>query len=403
MAGELGQRSLLGTRTQSTTTTTTETGTDAKSISDVDTAVTHTHFDNGFGFSYGSDFTWWGNSGFGVGASVFGAALTAAKSATVAHLNDEDPSTFKNQKTISGTTTTTSTLSDTTTFVTPSGQFGGGTSVLTMTVGMPAADVVGELSSTWTAGPGGATLLTLRQGDSAASNPKSNFKSEGGIQYATARLLWLNDILLHGDYSLIEGAQGRLALFGGLTVPVGYHRTTSTLRSVGDQGQGDTAKETEIKFQADGKSHTVTTETTLSNVTTATSLLLMGGPIIGISGQYSFGDLFGSYLRIGYAPALGGTLSTNAAVASTSKRVVTTAGDSLPAGVTAGTSTTESTSTTPSQTVNNLNGTETMAALGGALKFGPLRINAEAQARNYAIGFGPLLIYGIQTGVGLSF
>lgn len=398
-AGDLGNQALTVTRSQSTTNTSATTGTDAVNTSGATTSISTTNMGMGLGLMYGADYVWWGGNRAGVGLSLFGSYTGAGTSTNILHLNGQDVSVYKNSTTVSGTTTTTATMTDTTAITSA---LPGGPNY-TVAIGIPAAGVTNPVTTTYSQ-VGGATLLTLRQGDDAATNPKSNFVSQGGMGFASSRSMWINDLSFHGDYVLAESPTSGISLFGGMTLPVGSIRQGTSAKTVGDKGNGDTAKQTETGFAADGSTAFVrVTDTTLNNSITADSSMLLAGPVIGLNAYYGLNNGMLLYTQVGYAPVLAGTMTTSINATSRNKSVVTISQATPASGLSNGTTTTESNVTVPSTIVTNVTGSETFGSVGFGFGAAGFNLFTEATARGYGLGGMSSTVVGAKLGGTFTF
>ncbi len=407
-AGELGNRGLTSNRTQTKTSGSVTTGTDSRTSTTTTSTPTTSTQVGGVGYQYGGDLTWWAQGRFGLGLGFFGANVPSLQTSTVLSLHGQDPSTYKNEtKTESGGTTSSLTLGDSTTIASYN-PFGGGGTTHTITIGIPAANATNALTTTYSA-TGVGTILTLRQGDTAATNPKSNFKSVGGMAFTNSRTFNVNDVILHGDYMLARGQNGEISLFGGVTVPIINARHTFAAKTVGDGGQGDSAKETELGFKADGaQTFRRVTETTINNAVTTDTSMLLAGPVFGLNASYKVTPTFGLFTQLGYAPVLGGSASTTT-LTQTNSTVVATVTDATvdaPPGTTNGSTTTSTSTTTTTPAIAGVTGAAALGSLGGSLQVGPVTLFADGNARSYNIGplsGVPEVIYGIRLGGGIGF
>lgn len=398
-AMDLGNQSQTIQRTRSTTTTSATTGTNAVTTSGATTSVDTTNLGLGLGVMYGGDYTWWGGNRAGLGVSLFGSYVGAGNATNILHLNGQSPDSYKNSTTTAGTTTTTTTLTDSTAIT--SGMPGGPS--YTVTVGIPAAGVTAPLTTTY-AQAGVGTFLTLSQGDTAAGNPRSNFASVGGVNFGDSRSLWINDLSFHGDYMLVDSPAGGISLFGGLTMPMGVMRQNTTVRTVGDKGNGDKATQTETAFAADGSTSFVrVTETTINNSMTADSSMLLAGPVIGLNAFYGLNNGLQLYSQLGYSPILVGTVNTTTTANNRNKSVVTISQAAAGSGQTNGTTTTETNVLIPGRSLTNFNGTETFGSVGLGFRFAGFNLFTEATARSYGLGGFSTTVLGAKLGGAFSF
>ncbi|MBM3273707.1 MAG: hypothetical protein FJZ00_01035, partial [Candidatus Sericytochromatia bacterium] len=258
---EMGTSVITVNRTQTRADGSTKPGTNAVTTTTTTSTITPQTLGSGIGGSYGLDLTWWPAGRFGLKAHYLGSVTGSGQQANLLQLHGQDIATFKNETTTgSGGETTTRTMTDITTVTSP---VAGGASY-TMAIGIPAAGAAGTLTTTYSTG--GAADLTLRQGDTATTNPKSNFVSTGGMAFVASRWITADDISLLGAYKMLDAPGGTVTLLGGMTVPIVGIRQSATAKTVGDRGQGDTAKGTEQAFDNTGATtFNRTTETTLDS------------------------------------------------------------------------------------------------------------------------------------------
>jgi len=396
-AGELGNRAITTSRAQATTQTITTTGANASTTTTATPSLATGTFGDGVGLLYGADGTWWADERLGLGASLFGAYLGASQNNPILSLNGQDPSTYKNTTSTSGATITGNTLSDSTT-ITPNVGLAGAYGVV---IGIPAAAAQGTLTTSYTGFtvPAGASALTLQVGDTAAGNPKSSVASKGGVTYNYSRTMWLNDLGAHGEYRLWNAPEGALSLFGGVTVPFGNLHQGFTAKTVGDKGQGDTAEQVENAVDATGTAtYKRTTDWTVNETFTTDSSFLMAGPVIGLNAQYRLGSRLGLKTQIGYAPVLLGSVTTNGVTSKAYQSAVTISGPTPPAGTQAGTSTTGSSTTTPTQAIGGAVDAETLGSLGVTYDLGRFGLVGAVTVRDYSGTVGDF-VYGLQLGL----
>ncbi|MBO9541033.1 hypothetical protein J7643_10635 [bacterium] len=393
-AFELGNRALMVDRTTTVTESRVVTGNDAVNSTTVKPTDKPATRENGLGVMYGLDATWWGGSRFGLGAGLFGANVWGTTSTEAMHLFGQSTDALKGTSTTSNNTTDTRSVSDTMTISTPFANYGA-------TITAPAANAANTVFTTSYTRNGG-NILTLRQGDSstAANTPKSTYAAEGGMAYSVARSFMVNDLTFHGDYVLADGPMGTVSFFGGVTMPIGAAKQETTAKTVkGDKAEG-AAKQTETQFDATGtKTTEIVTETTAKDNSVADSSFLAMGPIIGLSASYNVNPTLTLYTKVGYAPVLIGSTTTNTTNTNTSKILTTT----TPVNGAKTTQSNEGNTTTSNMAIAGLSGTETIGSIGAGYKVGMATLIGEGTARAYNLGGVSELVYGLKLGAGFNF
>lgn len=378
---------LTRTRTSNVAPTTAPTGANFTNTNTTTSTVTQETIGNAWGVMYGLGGTWWGSERMGLGGSLFGAYLGAGYSTNLLHTTP-----MPANKDEGGNTTT---LSETVNL-----NQGYSLSINPTPVGG------GVASSVYGGFVGGN--MTLRQGSQTGANPES-YNSTGGVNYAVNRSLWLNDFGVNGEYVLAEAPAGGVSFFGGLTIPVGTLSRSTTVKTVGANGSGDTAEEVESVDDGGGATYTRKTQFRVNESTKADSSFSAAGPMIGLNAHYNLSPSLRLYTKLGYAPALVGVISTTQTTTRNDSRAtvienVSTAAST--AGVVAGTQTRVNNTATPQQSVASFGGTETTGTVGLAFRAANLNLSAEGLARAYSLAGGaltPELIYGLRLGAGFYF
>jgi hypothetical protein len=400
-AAEMGTTAITVNRTLTRADGSTKPGTNAVTTTTTTSTITPQTLGSGIGGTYGLDLTWWPAGRFGLKAHYLGSVTGSGQQVNLLHLHGQDVATFKNETTTgTGGETTTKTMTDTTTITSPVA----GGAAFSMAIGIPAAGAAGTLTTTYSTG--GAAALTLRQGDTATTNPKSNFVSVGGMAFVASRWITADDISLLGAYKMLDASGGTIKLLGGMTVPIVGIRQSATAKTVGDKGQGDTAKETEQAFDNTGTTtFNRTTETTLDATIKSDAFIVAAGPTIGVHAALRPVGTLELYTQMGYSPVVGGSQTTSTTTTNKTKTVVTVTGATAgaPAGVTNGSTTTEATTTTPGQVIAPVAGSHAHAKVGASVIIGPVRVYGEGVVRSYNLTLAPLTTYGVRAGAGMSF
>lgn len=401
---ELGNRSLTVTRQRTTGVKSFPVTNGANNINTVaaSQSLTNTALENGLGYMYGAEGTWWGTERLGLEMSVFGAMVNSTLGLNIMHLNGQDAASYKESASVVGTQNITTSLADSTTIV-PNvpgvGNYG-----VVMTI--PAAGVTTPIVTTYNGFTLGAVpALALNQGDDAATNPKASYSSEGGVSYSYAQSTWVNDLALTGKYAVVETPNAGVSFFGGLLMPVGSVHKSFTAKTVGKNGQGDEAVQTAIvTTNGDGaNSYHKTTKWKANDTYSVDIPFLLAGPVIGLSAAGRLGSLLHLYSRVGYAPVLTGTMTSNATISRSYQTTEVIDSITGTPGVTAGTNVNSNGANVPTSTVSNIGGSETMASLGLGFYFSGLHLFGEGTAHSYNLGGVPVLLYGANLGMALTF
>lgn len=387
-----GNRTGVLTRTHTTTLgpTTPGTGATFTNFNATSTTVTQEALGNAWGVMYGLEGTWWAGEKMGVAGSLFGSYLRAGYATNLLH-----SASLPANKDEGGTTTS---LSE----------------VVSLNQGysltINPVPVGGGVGSTvfggFAVGP-----VTLREGRETGTNPDS-FTSAGGINYGVSRSLLLNDFGVQGEYLLADSPAGGVSFVGGVAIPVGSLSRSTTARTVGAGGTGDTAEVVESVDDGPGTTYTRRRQYKLNETLKADSSFSAAGPLIGLNAHYNLSPSLRLYTKLGYAPSLLGTITTTQTTTRTN--TLTTVIENVvgtPAGVAEGTQAQVINSATPQQGVASIGGTETMGTLGLAFQLGSFNLAVEGLARSYALSGGaiaagalsPELIYGLRLGAGLAF
>lgn len=417
-ASELGASTQVMGRSSTMVTTKTTTGGTTTSTTTASASFTPTNTGNGLGVMYGIDATWWTSDRMGFGGNLFGAYVGSSTSRTVLGLYGQPASAYSTSTSVSGTTTTGTGFSDKTTI----SSFGTAAPALDVTISGPAAGALGELTTTFTglgtplAGIAGApgTPMSLKQGDTAAAPtaPRTTYNSQGGVNYNFGRTFLLNDLSMHGDYSLLSAPAGGVSFFGGVTMPVGFNHNNLTAKSVGDNGNGDTATQTATTYTGASTTDSYTTKTDwkLNESYTSDTSFLMLGPVFGLNAYYNIGANLRLYSQIGYAPVLGGSASSNTASSYNDQATVTVTHAGAPAGAPADSTTVSNANyAVPAQAVTSMAGSEALGSVGVGFGFNGLNLFAEGTARSYNLASapagisGPEVIYGLKLGGAFAF
>jgi len=359
----------------------------ASTSSTVETASTG----DGLGVMYGLDGNWWVSDRFALTGSLFGSLLGSGATANVLA-----PSSFPANRVEGGNTVT---LDDDTTVTS-----GLGATYTASVNPTPAGGGPGSMAyGGWAGLPGGGGTVQLRTGSDAGANPDT-YESQGGVAYSAGRSTWLNEFGLAGTYRVAESPVGSVSFFGGFTVPVAQVGTTFQARTVGAQGQGKVATETQKVDQGGGATYTQRTEFELDESVRQDSTLLAAGPMIGLDAACRPTSAMRVYARVGYAPILVGSLTTSSVVTLKNRRsVVIENVQGTPAGIAEGTRTQETQTTTPNRALTTVSGSETLGVLGASLQLGVLSGFVEGVARGYSPTLGLSLIYGLNLGAELRF
>jgi hypothetical protein len=346
---------------------------------------------DGIGVMYGLAGDWWVSDRFGWTGSLFGTFVGSGATANVLA-----PSPFPANR-IEGSNTVT--FDDETTVTS-----GLGATYTASVDPTPAGGGPGTMSyGGWAGLPGGGGTMQLRTGSDAGANPDT-YESQGGVAFATGRSTWLNEFGVAGTYRVAETPGAAVSFFGGLTVPVAQLSTTFQARTVGAQGQGKVATETQQVDQGGGATYTQRTEYELDESIRQDATLLAAGPMIGLDAACRPTSATRLYARVGYAPILVGSLTTNSTATLKNRRSVVIENiQGTPAGVAAGTRTLETQTTTPNRALATVSGSETLGVLGASLQLGPLSGFVEGVARGYSPTLGLSLIYGLNLGAELRF
>lgn len=393
-AFEGGSRSLFKTRTSGTSTapTAAPAGASFTAASSGSTSVEQTEVGNGVGVMYGAEGTWWGADRLGLGASLFGAYVGGG-----AATNILPPDKLPTIKTDGGNTIT---PTETTTL--------NGTGYSVGMTPTPSGGGLANLSfNGWTTLPGvGGTSFLLQSGTETGANPDT-YSSTGGVSYSLNRTVWLNEVGVHGAYRLVEAPSGGVSFFGGFTFPTAFMSQTYTAKTVGANGQGTVATQTQNADEGGGATYVQKTEYELNETTRSDSSVMAFGPMIGLDAYYNLNPSTRLYTRLGYAPVLVGT-ATGTSVKTVNDRVSVIVDNvqGTPAGATAGTRRWENQVSTPgAPTVTSISGAETAGSIGVGFGFAGYNLFAEGTARSYSLGgaMGPELLYGLKLGLNFGF
>lgn len=394
-AFEGGNRRNFTSRTRTTTSTPgAPTGATFTSQSSSSTTIDNSDLGNGFGVMYGVDGTWWGTDRLGLGGSLFGAYVSAGTSTNIL-----PPSPLPSNQTVGANTIT---VTDTTSISTG---FGAGAYTTTLTP-VPVGGGLGGLTyAGWSTIPGaGGNSFALRTGTETGANPDT-YSSAGGAAYSASRTVWLNEIGMHGEYLLADSPAGGVSFFGGVTIPTAYLSQSFNAKTVGANGSGTVATETQNVDTGAG-TYTQRTEYEFNETTRMDGSFVAMGPMIGLNAYYNMTPSTRLYTRLGYAPVLVGTLNSNTVTTVNNRRsVIIENVQNNPAGVTAGTQRWESQTTTPNPSVTSFSGSETMGSIGVGFGLAGLNLFAEGTARGYSMTapMGPELIYGLKLGMSAGF
>ncbi|MNX72299.1 hypothetical protein D3C86_1036510 [compost metagenome] len=167
----------------------------------------------------------------------------------------------------------------------------------------------------------------------------------------------------------------------------------------GDKAEG-AAKQTETVFDAAGtKTTEIVTETTAKDTSVADSSFLAMGPIIGLSASYNVNPTLTLFTKVGYAPVLIGSTTTNTTNTTTSTVLTTT----TPVNGAKTTQNIAGNTTTSNMAIAGLNGSEAVGSIGAGYKLGMATLIGEGTARAYNLGGVSELVYGLKLGAGFTF
>ncbi|HEY9854142.1 MAG TPA: hypothetical protein V6D05_00300 [Stenomitos sp.] len=394
-AFEGGHRRAFTTRTRTTGTapTVAPTGATFTNASSSSTTIDQADFGDGLGVMYGVEGTWWGSDRLGLGASLFGAYLGAGTST-----NLMPPASYPSFQTVGANTVSVTDVTNVNT------GFGG-----TYTATVNAVPVGGGTADTtyggWAGIPGAGTTFALRSGTQTGANP-SIFSSTGGVAYSAGRTLWLNEIGLNGEYQVVDVPAGGVSFFGGFTMPMALMSQSFNAKTVGANGSGTVASETEKVDQGGGNTFTRVTEYELNETTKMDGSFNAIGPVIGLNAHYNLNPGTRLYTRLGYAPVLVGTANSSTVTSLNSRRSIIISDVQGTPTATVGTQRWETQVNTPAApSVAPFSGSETIGSLGLGFGLGGYNLFAEGTARSYSLGapLGAELIYGLKLGLNAGF